>query len=251
MKREPDNDAGSKASGGAGSSTSGGASGDASSGTSGPAAGGARETILREAATLFATKGYAESGLREIADKAGMRASSVYHHFSSKEQIYEEIIRIAVERTAQAVRAELASLPADANVRQRFEAALRGHLHALHSNKPFTSTNAHSRIKLPHEVDAVIGKMRAAYAGFWRALIDEAQAVGALRPGVDPKLLRPLVLESLNRTVGWFDARHGSLESLSATLVTMFAGIWAETPVVADPPAPRSVPAKRARARRS
>lgn len=188
---------------------------------------GARDDILREAAELFATKGYAEAGLREIAERAGVRPSTIYHHFGSKEHIYAEIIRRAVDVTAAAVAAELATLPAQAGPRARFEAALRGHLRALHRHKPFTSTNAHARIKVPAEVDATITRTRREYAGIWRELITDAARQNAFKPGLDPNLLRPMVLETLNRTVAWFEPRHGDVDNLATQLATLFSGIWA------------------------
>ena len=185
-----------------------------------------RENILREAATLFAAKGYAESGVREFAEMAGVRAATVYHHFASKEKIYEEIIRIALDAISAAVTAELLALPLDATPRMRIEASIAGHLRAVHTNKPFTSTNAHSRIRVPHEVNSVVGQIREQYSDFWRAMLEEAKAAGAFKPGVEPKMLRPLILSTLNRTLGWFDPRKGSLETLTRTVVTMFSGIW-------------------------
>ncbi len=187
-----------------------------------------RENILHEAATLFAAKGYAESGLREIAEMAGVRSATVYHHFASKEKIYEEIIRIALDAISAAVTAELLVLPLDATPRMRIEASIAGHLRALHTNKPFTSTNAHSRISLPQGVNLVVGPIREQYSDFWRAMLEEAKAAGSFKPGVDPKMLRPLILSTLNRTLGWFDPRKGSLETLTRTVVTMFSGIWHE-----------------------
>lgn len=194
-----------------------------------PAQGG-REVILREAARLFSEKGYAESGLREIADMAGVRTSTIYYHFASKEAIYEEIIRLAVDTIHASALAQLAALPAGATPRMRVEAAIAGHLQALHSNKPFTSTNAHSRVKLPQDVDAVIRRVREGYSQFWRGLLDAAQAAGWIRPGLDPRLLRPLILGTLNRTVGCFDLDQGPVETLIATIIQTYSGIWAEPP---------------------
>lgn len=191
---------------------------------------GGREIILREAAKLFSEKGFAESGLREIAEMAGVRASTIYYHFASKEAIYEEIIRLAVDTIHASAVAELAALPAGATPRMRVEAAIAGHLRALHANKPFTSTNANSRMKLPEEVDAVIRPVREGYSQFWRGLIDDAQAAGWIQPEVDPRMLRPLILGTLNRTVGWFDAGEGSVETLIRTIVQTFSGIWNDSP---------------------
>mgnify|MGYP002144295439 CR=1 FL=1 len=62
-------------------------------------------TILVGYAILVANRRYGYR-LREIADKAGIRSSTVYYYFASKERIYEEIIRIA-ETIKEAVRPEL------------------------------------------------------------------------------------------------------------------------------------------------
>ena len=191
-------------------------------------ASGARDTILRVAASLFSTKGYAESGLREIAEQAGIRASTVYHHFASKERIYEEIIRIAIDGIADAIAHDLSSLAADATPRLRIETCIAAHLRALHANQPFTSTNAQSRIKLPAEINLVIGPMRERYSNFWRDMLDEARTAGWIKPELETRMLRPLILGTLNRTVAWFDPTRGPLETLSRTMITMLAGIWVD-----------------------
>jgi AcrR family transcriptional regulator len=199
---------------------------------SGPGQGG-RHVILREAAKLFSEKGFAESGLREIAEMAGVRASTIYYHFTSKEAIYEEIIRLAVNAIHGSVLAELAALPSGATPRMRVEAAIAGHLRALHANKPFTSTNARSRAKLPEDVDAVIRPVREGYSQFWRMLLDEAQAMGWIQPKLDPRMLRPLILGTLNQTVGWFDNDGGPVETLVRTVTQTFSGIWTDAPLPA------------------
>lgn len=43
-----------------------------------------RELIMQEALDLFAAKGYAAVSMRDIAAAVGIRASSIYHHFSGK-----------------------------------------------------------------------------------------------------------------------------------------------------------------------
>ena len=195
---------------------------------------GGRETILREAAKLFSDKGFTESGLREIAEMAGIRASTIYYHFPSKESIYEEIIRLAVDTTYASVCAELAALPDGATPRMRVEAAITGHLRALHSNKPFTSTNAQSRMKLPEAVSAVIRPVRDRYSQFWRGLLEQAESAGWLKRDLDTRMLRPLILGTLNRTVGWFDPDQGSVDGLIRTTILTFSGIWAKPPPAAN-----------------
>ena len=51
-----------------------------------------RDLILRVAAQLFRQQGYSATTLRQIADKAGMKAGSIYYHFDSKTAILDEIL---------------------------------------------------------------------------------------------------------------------------------------------------------------
>jgi AcrR family transcriptional regulator len=48
---------------------------------------GTAEDILRAAATLFCTVGYGSTSTHAIAREAGLRQSSIYHYFSSKQEI--------------------------------------------------------------------------------------------------------------------------------------------------------------------
>ena len=48
--------------------------------------------ILQEAAHLFREKGYMASTLRELAKRSGVQGGSIYHHFSSKQEILYQIM---------------------------------------------------------------------------------------------------------------------------------------------------------------
>lgn len=50
-----------------------------------------RETLLRIAAEGFAAEGYAGASLASIAARAGIRKSSLLHHFESKDALYDEV----------------------------------------------------------------------------------------------------------------------------------------------------------------
>ena len=94
---------------------------------------GSRQHLLDTAAGLFSTIGYTESGMRQIAKVAGMQTASVYYHFASKDEILLEVLKIGLDHTASAVRAAVAALPAEANARDRLEAAIAAHLRSVHS----------------------------------------------------------------------------------------------------------------------
>jgi AcrR family transcriptional regulator len=52
----------------------------------------AREEILDAAAELFTTQGYSTTSTRSIADAVGVRQSSLYHHFATKDDILEDLL---------------------------------------------------------------------------------------------------------------------------------------------------------------
>ena len=61
-----------------------------------------KQRILYNAAALFATKGYTETTIRELAAAAGLKASSVYNHFESKNAILESMLADYVEHNSGA-----------------------------------------------------------------------------------------------------------------------------------------------------
>lgn len=56
-----------------------------------------REIILMEALNLFSNKGYAAVSMRDIATVVGIRVSSIYHHFSGKQALFEALIQKATD----------------------------------------------------------------------------------------------------------------------------------------------------------
>jgi len=52
-----------------------------------------RDELLELAATMFAERGLRATTVRDIADSAGILSGSLYHHFKSKEQMAEEVLR--------------------------------------------------------------------------------------------------------------------------------------------------------------
>lgn len=50
-----------------------------------------REKILNESLELFAENGYHGTSMREIAKAVGIKGSSIYNHFSGKEEIFSEL----------------------------------------------------------------------------------------------------------------------------------------------------------------
>jgi AcrR family transcriptional regulator len=62
-----------------------------------------REQILSAALKLFATKGFAATKISEIVERAQMSHGLVYHYFDSKEEIFYELLKRAVQTSSESV----------------------------------------------------------------------------------------------------------------------------------------------------
>ena len=62
-----------------------------------PAPGGVRDDVAEAALAVFLAKGYDRATVREIADRAGLKVSSLYAHIGSKEALFLALIRPVLE----------------------------------------------------------------------------------------------------------------------------------------------------------
>jgi len=60
------------------------------------------------AEALFARRGYAGVGLREVAESSGLSKSALFHHFRSKDQLYYEVHLRVMRQIRERLDAELA-----------------------------------------------------------------------------------------------------------------------------------------------
>ncbi len=58
-----------------------------------------KERILHEALSLFSVKGYDGVSMSDIAEVVGIKAASIYKHYSGKEDIFNSIVQSFEERT--------------------------------------------------------------------------------------------------------------------------------------------------------
>lgn len=182
--------------------------------------GGSRHQILDHAARLLRNGGYHQTTLREIAEAVGIRKASLYYHFASKEEIVEAVVNDGVRFVHEGVVAALAATEGAAP-RERLEAAIRGHLAALHGHGDYTSASIKvfnfGAAPAPDSVRAV----RRAYEEVWRGLIAELQQAGALPAERSPDVLRNFLLGALNGSTDWY--RPGRFDI--ATLAREFAAL--------------------------
>lgn len=185
-----------------------------------------RERILLEAARLLRHHGYAATTLREIADAAGVKAGSIYYHFESKEEILGEVLDKGITIVANAVRARIEALPADASWRDRIAAGIEGHLWGMLHYGDFTSANIRVYGQIPTSAKNRHKIVRRAYADYWDRLLASALASGELRQDTGLAVIRLFVIGALNWTVEWYNPQRGSFQDCARQITAIvFDGI--------------------------
>lgn len=66
-----------------------------------------KKQIVQAARNVFLSQGFGSTSMEDIARVAGMGKASIYHYFSSKEELFNEIITLEIEEMENEMLAEL------------------------------------------------------------------------------------------------------------------------------------------------
>jgi AcrR family transcriptional regulator len=199
-----------------------------------------REAILDVAAQLFANKGYAATGTREIATMVGLRQASLFHYFARKEDLFAELLDRTVSPALSAT-AWLVQHPGPAEVR----------LYALaHHDVTNLCGSRHNLAALQLLPEARADRFvdfwakRARLRGRYRALIKEADRAGRIVDG-PVEMVTDLVFGAVEATMTW--SEHARRASTERTATSVAAA--AVRGVLAKPPTPEALHAAAMRLR--
>jgi AcrR family transcriptional regulator len=175
-----------------------------------------RERIVSTALRLFAEKGFAAVGIREIASEVGLSSATLYHYMGSKDDLLQEIMTDRLSRLLTVTRLALAGLtrPED-----KLVTVVRVHVlvHALHPD----SVVDHQIRDLGPKARAAVIALRDEYEAIWRSLLAEGTEGGTFQIG-SPKLTRLALLEMCNGVATWY-SRSG--EFAPGDIADYYAGL--------------------------
>jgi TetR/AcrR family transcriptional regulator, cholesterol catabolism regulator len=174
-----------------------------------------RQRILDATARVLSLKGYAGTRLSDIAEQAEVQAPAIYYYWASREDVIEEVMWTGIARMRAHVRAALDALPPETGPLDRIDAAVEAHLRHMLEISDYARAAIRNSAQLP---DAIRTRQLAEadrYGELWRSLVNDAAA--ELRPELDHRAARMLILGALNWAVEWWNPRRGSLTSLVQT----------------------------------
>ncbi|HEX4746084.1 MAG TPA: TetR/AcrR family transcriptional regulator [Gaiellaceae bacterium] len=180
-----------------------------------------REELSREAARLFAERGYHGTSMDALAQALGVQKGSLYSLTGSKQELLFEILG----EGARAFHAALDRVPAEASAIERVREALRGHLRVVSEQLDVATVFTREwRYLDGKQRDEFVGERRR-YEQRWRSLFREGVEAGDLRTDLDTAAATLLVLSAANWAYTWLEPGRDTDELAERFLVILVDGI--------------------------
>jgi AcrR family transcriptional regulator len=192
-----------------------------------------RQAQIREVATrLFAEHGYRAVGMRAIADGVGVRTSTLYHHFASKQEI---LYSIGLGVTADFVQAHLPLLDGPGDETERVGALLRAHVIYFARHRVAQAVARRERRELSPEHVREVRRHEGDYQRRIQQFLAAGTASGAFHVE-DPALAGLAVIDMVNGINVWYRPDGPlSIEEIADRYVGLVLGLLgAERPTPAS-----------------
>jgi TetR/AcrR family transcriptional regulator, cholesterol catabolism regulator len=158
-----------------------------------------RAELTRQAARLFAERGYHGTSIGDLAKALGVQKGSLYAHIASKQDLLYETMR----EGAEAFHAALDAIPEDVKVTERIRLALRAHLRVVAEQLDVATVFIREWRYLEGERAEEFLAERRRYEERFRALFREGRELGELRTDLDDQAAVLLVLSAANWAYTW------------------------------------------------
>ena len=160
-----------------------------------------RSQLTRQAARLFAERGYHGTSIGDLAAAMGVQKGSLYAHISSKQELLYETMR----EGAEAFHGALDALPEAAGASERIRLALRAHLRVVSEQLDVATVFVREWRYLQGERREEILDERRRYEERFRTLFREARELGELRTDLDETNAVLLALSAANWAYTWLE----------------------------------------------
>jgi AcrR family transcriptional regulator len=187
-----------------------------------------RQDLLRAAARLFRSQGFAATSTRDIATAAGMRSGSPFYHFDNKEALLAAVMQEGMESATARQAAAMARATAPLKrgqvmtAREALRVLVRSHFDVLLGpDSDFIPVMLYEWRSLSEKERIEVKRLKDAYEAVWVPVLQALHASGELQG--DPKLSRLMIFGALNWSVQWFDARRKTtLDDLTEAALQLF-----------------------------
>jgi AcrR family transcriptional regulator len=155
---------------------------------------------------LFATRGFEATGIRDIADQAGISTAALYHYMGSKDELLIDFMLVSMTQLIRVAHEALAGAEGPAG---ELACLVRVHVgfHAMDSQRSLVADD--ELRALSEEAFARVIRLRDNYERLWADTLERGQRSGVFRLA-DARVARLALLEMCNGVARWF-SRKGPL----------------------------------------
>jgi AcrR family transcriptional regulator len=169
-----------------------------------------KEQVIRSAAQLFREKGYAASSMRDLAQKLGIEAASLYSHIKSKEEILQSLCFDMATEFRKSLK-EVESKKVSAS--EKLKLGIIGHIQVMAKDLVASAVfmNEHRHLSQPYLRDFLL--LRINYINRFKDIIEEGINKGEFKENIDKKLAVMTLFSSLNWMPMWYDPHSNIMPS--------------------------------------
>ncbi len=177
-----------------------------------------RDLILKEAAQLFKQKGYGGTSMRDLAEKVGIEASSMYNHIRSKDEILEQICySIANSYLSQIEEIE----QQEGSFTEKIKALIRLHIRIMISNGAEVSVANNDWKYLSEDKLKQFKELRRTYEKKFAALLEKGTAAAEFE-NVNTSVALFTILSAVRWVELWYKPNRGiSAPELEDSIITI------------------------------
>jgi AcrR family transcriptional regulator len=161
-----------------------------------------KEQVIRKAAELFREKGYAASSMRDLAQKLGIEAASLYSHIKSKEEILQNLcFDMAAEFRKSLDEVEQLNVSSA----EKLKRGIIGHIQVMAKDLTASAVfmNEHRHLSQPWLRQFLL--LRINYINRFKEIIEQGVRSGEFKSSIDRKLSVMTLFSSLNWMPMWYD----------------------------------------------
>ena len=178
--------------------------------------------ILIAAREIFAERGYNDTVMSEIAERAGIVEGSIYRYFRNKRDL---LYRMAETWFEEMIADDAALLDAISGTRNKLRFIIHRHLSSIHDQPDMSRLVFQHLRPEPDYRETQLFALNRAYTARVTAVVAAGKEIGDIRQGVSPSLVRDVIFGSIeNRT--WAFLRNEGDYDVDALTDQVLDMVW-------------------------
>ncbi len=182
-----------------------------------------RAEILEVAKKMFADRGVKNTTVRQIGTEAGILSGSLYHHFDSKLDMVDEILRSFCDEVLERYRAIGSS--GEAGV-ERLQTMVHYAVSLIEDHRAalvMIQADSDELIDLPRF--GYLVEFNAEVERHWLDALGDGIADGTIRDSIEPAMTYRFVRDAILGIISWYvPAKGKNLGAVAEDLTTLFLG---------------------------